>query len=209
MGPGVDGRSQIVFVENRKWTGQIDFPAMDLKALGYAQSIGDQLRGRAGVLRVPVINIGTPRFLGDEASFYQSIGVSPNDVARGALAFDDGSTFDDGSGFALPDFGEPTVVSDAAAGASSLLLTGFLGVSLGVGRFFAIDDFLYRVASNDGGAVTFNPPLRAAVAAGAVAEVSAPAIRVRLAGKADWRPFAEYLRLGQPMTVRVVEAFDR
>lgn len=208
-GRGLDGREQVLFTENRTWTGRLDFVRMRPAALSEAVLVGDRLRGRANVLRVTLRNHRTLRYLGDEVAFYEAVGLSADDIARGHILFSDDASFDDGAGFALPDHDEPTVVADAVAGASTIQMDGYLGRNIAVTAFFSIDDFLYRVASNDDGALAFNPPLRQAVQAGAKVDVSYPKIRVRLQDKRDWRPFCEYFRNGQPMTVNVVEAFDR
>lgn len=208
-GPGLDGREQVFFTENRRWIGRMEFVRLRPAALSQAVVIGDRLRGRANVLRITLCNHRTARYLGDEAGFYESVGVSAADVATGHVPFSDGATFADGAGFALPDHNEPVAVAAAAAGVSAIRLNGFLGRNIAVGAFFSINDFLYRVEANDDGAVTFNPPLRQAVLAGAPVNVSTPRVRVRLQDKADWRPFCEYFRNGQPMTVNVIEAFDR
>lgn len=208
-GPGLDGREQIVFTENRRWIGRLDFVRMRPAALGQAVVIGDRLRGRANILRVTVCNNRTARYLGDDAAFYRSVGVSEAEIALGHLTFDDGSEYDGGTGFALPDHEEPVVLAAAPAGASEIELDGYIGRNIAAGSFFSINDFLYRVAANSDGTITFNPPLREAVATGAVVDVSNPKVRVRLQDKADWRPVCEYFRNGQPMTVNVVEVFDR
>jgi hypothetical protein len=208
-GPGLDGREQVLFTENRRWIGRLDFVRMRPAALSQAVVIGDRLRGRANILRITLCNHRTARYLGDETAFYESVGVPADDIARGHILFSDGASFDDGAGFALPDHDEPTVVADVAAGVSAIQMDGYLGRNIAVGAFFSINDFLYRVEANTDGAVTFNPPLRQAVTAGAQVDVTYPKVQVRLQDKADWRPFCEYFRNGQPMTVNVIEAFDR
>lgn len=208
-GPGLDGREQVVFTENRRWVGRLDFVRMRPAALCQAVVVGDRLRGRANVLRVTLCNHRTPRILGDRQAFYEMAGVSAENISRGHVPFDGGVAYADGSGFALPEFSEPTVIDAATEGSSELRLSGFLGRNLAASAYFSINDFLYRVEANTDGAVTFNPPLRQAVAAGAQVDVTYPKVKVRLRDKADWRPFCEYFRNGQPMTVNVVEAFDR
>lgn len=208
-GPGLDGREQIMFTENRRWIGRLDFVRMRPDALSQAVVIGDRLRGRANILRVTLCNYRTARYLGDEVAFYQSAGVSSDEIASGHISFSDGASFGDGTGFALPDHDEPTVVADVAAGVSEIQMDGYLGRNIAMGAFFSINDFLYRVEGNTDGAITFNPPLRQSVTVGSQVDVSYPKVQVRLQDKADWRPFCEYFRNGQPMTVNVIEAFDR
>lgn len=208
-GPGLDGREQVVFNENRRWIGRLDFLRIQKEKMGHVLVIGDRLRGRANILRITLCNHRTARYLGDQAAFYESVGVPADDIARGRILFDDGASFDDGAGFALPDHDEPTVVADVAAGVSTIQMDGYLGRNIAVGAFFSINDFLYRVEANTDGTITFNPPLRQAAPAGAQVNVTYPKVQVRLRDKAEWRPFCEYFRNGQPMTVNVVEAFDR
>lgn len=208
-GAGLDGREQVVFSENRRWIGQLDFVRLRADALRRAQVIGDQLRGRVNHLRVTLCNPGLFRPRTSGAAFLEALGVPTEDIDRGYLLFAEGAGFEGGTGFALPDFVDPVVASDAPAGAAALVLEGMIASLLVPGSFFSIDDFLHRVEANEAGTLSFNPPLRQAVAAGAVARVVFPQVRVRLADKKDWRPFGEYLRFGRPMTVNVVEAFDR
>lgn len=208
-GPGLDGREQVVFSENRRWMGQLDFVHLRADALRAAQVLGDQLRGRVNHLRVTLSNPGLFKPRSSGAAFLQALGVPAEDIARGYLQFAEGAQFEGGTGFALPEFADPVVAADVAVGAMALKLEGMMGLLLVPGSFFSINDFLYRVEANASGVVSFNPPLRQAAVAGDVAEVVFPRVRVRLASKTDWRPFGEYLRFGQPMRVNVVEAFDR
>lgn len=208
-GPGLDGRDQVFFSENRRWIGRLDFVRMRSDALRNAVLVGDKLRGRANVLRIPLSNNWTVRFAGDVSAFYEKAGVTAEDENRGFIQFQDGTVFSDGSGFALPDYNEPTVVYNVLAGTSSIQLDGWLGRNIVPGAVFSINDFLYRVEDNVDGLVAFNPPLREAAAAGTQVDVSSPKIQVRLKTVSDWRPFREFFRHGSPMTVNVVEAFDR
>jgi hypothetical protein len=208
-GAGLDGVEQVMFTENRRWVSEIEVPPLSASAARIANVVGDQLRGRSNLLRIPLVNFGTAAFEGDEAAFYDSIGVPADDIARGYSLFSDGASFDDGSGFALPEHDEPTVVADVAAGASEIQMAGYLGRNIAVGAFFSINDFLYRVESNTDGAVTFNPPLRQDVTEGAQVEVSNPTILVRLRDDMGWKVVQQYGRYSKKMRVMVTEAFDR
>lgn len=208
-GPGLDGREQTLFTENRRWIGQLDFVRMRPAALAQAEVLGDRLRGRASILRVHLCNRRTLRYQGDDAAFFAAAGVTDADLLRGYVPFSDGTTFDDGSGFALGTTAEPTLGSAAVAGASQVQMDGLLGQRLAFSAFFSINDFLHRVWQNESGLVKFNPPLRESYQAGTVVDVSAPKVRVKLQSKSDWRPFCEYFRHGRPMTVNVTEAFER
>lgn len=208
-GAGLDGREQILFTENRRWVGQLDFAHLQGKSALLGRSIGSRLRGRAHVLRVSVCNAFTARFLGNAVAFYRSIGVDEGDIAFGSTRFSDGVSFGDGSGFSLPSTEEPRIVYDASVGATSLTFEGFIGRNIEIGARFSINDYLYEIASNDDGVVTFNPPLRESVNEGQVVQVSTPTILVRLRDDDGWRPFMRNGRYTLPFQVDVVEAFDR
>lgn len=208
-GPGLNGREQIVYTEDRRWTGQIDFAHIFGADILGARVVGDRLRGRANPMRVPICNLGTPRFSGDVTAFYKSIGL-PDDIASlGYIPFSDGATFSDGAGFALPDYGEPTIAEDASIGASRIRVYGYIGRNQIPGTGFSINDFFYRVEENNDGHMAINPPLREAVSAGDTINVSKPTIRVRLATNDGWQQFVEYGRVGKPMSINVVEVFER
>lgn len=205
-GPGLDGREQVLFTENRRWIGRLDFVRMRPAALRSAVVIGDQLHGRANILRIPVCNFWAPRTIGDAGA---SGSVSESDASQGLLPYEDGSLFDDGTGFALPAIENPTVSAAAVVGASAIKMSGYLGRHLPPGAFFSVADFLYRIEANADGYINFNPPLRQDVTETSLVEAIQPKIQVRLQAKSGWRPFCEYFRNGQPMTVNVIEAFDR
>lgn len=210
FGPGLDGSEQIVYSENRVWIGEVVLPDLTRDQALVARAFGDRLRGRANAWRMPLINKGTPRYLGDEQAFFSEIGVPADDVARGHILFDDGASFDDGAGFALPDHEEPTVSAAATIGADVIQLDGYLGRNLAVGAFFSdVLDYAYRVVENVDGQVTFNPPLRAALAIGDRIEVSAPYIQVRLADQKQLRVLQEYCEYGRSLKVQVTERLKR
>lgn len=208
-GRGLDGRETIAVTENRYWVARVDFPPMTPRQRLAVTVIGDQLRGRANVFRVPVCNQYTPRDLGSAAQNLASVGVSPASIAAGSLPYSDGQRFSDGTGFALPDFAAPRAAATGAVGASVIVLDGFLGRNLSAGAFFAVNDFLYRVEGNVDGVVRFNPPLREAVAVGAAVEVSNPHGRFRLADDDGWQVFADLDYLGNAFSVELEEVFER
>lgn len=210
-GPGLalSGREQFLWRENRSWRGRLTLAPLRRDRIMALRALGDELRGRYGRVAVPVCNRYTRRYSGDLAAFLASAGVSAPQQAAGGLTFSDGASFDDGALFALPSHEPPVARQDTPAGAVLIDLDGFLGTYLAVGAYFSHDGYLYRVSANAGGSVRFAPPLRAAIAAGARVEVSAPVIVVRLAGDDGLRVPDPHGRLTGKITVEVMEAFDR
>jgi hypothetical protein len=181
----------------------------DLASAQRADVIGDQLVGRKNVLRVPVLNAGTLTYDGDLAVFLAEAGASAADAAVGALLFSDGTSFSDGSAFALPAPDPVTVVAAAREGQSFFAVTGFLGRNLSVGSYFSIFDFLYRVERNEDGRLVFNPPLRGAVAAGEEVEVSRPFVQLRLSSDGGWTPVTDFQAWSETFSVDMEEVFER
>lgn len=206
---GLNGRSQVVFAESRYWAGQLDLLPISLPEQMRLEALADDMRGRAGVIRVRFCNSGTPRFLGDLSRFYESVGTSTVEIAEGYARYDDCTAFDDGTGFALPEVDDPIAVSSGETGASRIRVDGYIGRNLAVGAVFSHNDFLYRVADNLDGSLRFNPPLRQTISLGEVISVNTPSILVRLSEDDGARPFREIGRRGRPTTIRVEEVFDR
>lgn len=207
--PGIDGREQVLFTENRIWRGSIVFPPMFGRELALLRSIPTRLRGRAGVLRIPLLNLASPRFAGDEVEFWRSVGVPQDDIDRGSITFSDGSTFEDGSGFALPDTADELLSEALNVGDVTIKLNGYVGRHLEVGDRFSILAHLYEVEENEDGNIRFSPPAREQAPSGTLVRVSEPHIDVRLAGNDDWDLVVNLGLYSEPMTVNVVEAFDR
>lgn len=205
---GKDGRETIVGAENRFWTGTIEMPSLTMTQAYRARSVGDRLRGRQNWLRVTLGNAGTPNMAAGLTAYYHSLGITDADIARGYTLFDDGYIFDDSHGFALPGSDAPTVAADVAAGASVVVMLEDMGRALVPGAFFSINDHLYRVAENEDGIVTFNPPLRRAVAAGDAVEVLQPTALFRLAKPDGWRVVQDYCFNARPTVIEVVEVID-
>lgn len=192
---GLSGRPQVVAVENRYWTGQVDFPAMtEVQAL-HMRAAGDRLAGVANAFRLAVPN-------GGEGFAARLLERSVADVDRWlSFGVANGPDID----AAVAGF-DPVTVGAAVAGASSLAVAR--ADLLQVGRFFSVGDRLHRVAAVGAGVVEFNPPLRAAVPDATRLRVVRPTVALRLAAPDGWKVFQDYARLGRPMTVQVEEAFD-
>lgn len=207
--PGIDGREQVLYTENRVWRGSIVFPPMFGSELALMRSIPTRLRNRAGVLRIPLLNLDSPRFTGDQVEFWQSIGVPQVDIDRGFIRFANGATFANGAGFALPDSANEVLSEPLSVGAVTVKLNSYIGRHLALGDRFSILANLYEVEENNDGNIRFSPPARAHVPTGTLVRVSEPHIDVRLAGNDDWDLVVNMGLYSEPLTVNVVEAFDR
>lgn len=207
---GMDGNEVIVGVENRKWVGRIELPALNTADALLARAAGDRIRGRLNQIRLRLSNQGTPNTSAGARPYYKDAARVPEGIAMGFGTFRDGTGYSDGTGYEgdLPDTSQPVTVGAAAVGASTLTVSGDMGLMLQVGAFFSRNDFLYRVASNADGVLTFNPPLRQAIADGVTVIVNNPTILVRLADKDGWRVLQDYCRNGRPMAVDVVEVIS-
>ncbi|MGK7663382.1 MULTISPECIES: hypothetical protein [unclassified Marinovum] len=210
-GRGLNAREQIMYAENRYWTATLTLPQRSQADAMLSNALGDELCGRAGVLRVAFANLGTigGGNVTELTDFYAALGVSDDDVASGFISFSDGTGFDDGTGFALPEIEDPVVAADVAVGLRQVQLEGYLGWLLSRGAFFSVNDFLYRVWTNDDGLITFNPPLREAVTEGQEVRVIFPRTRLRLSDDAGWKTLTDYMRWGRETNVVMEEVFER
>jgi hypothetical protein len=208
--PGLDGRQQFVTTENRVWRGSVSVAAFDVDQLGAWLGFAADLGGRGGVFALPVpdplridpVDDGGPGFL-------LSAGYTQAQIDAGQVAFSGGELFAGGEGFALAAFADPVAGQLADIGAAALQLSGILAQMVRVGSVFSINGYLHRVTAADGGALRFAPPLRAAVAAGAVVNMIAPQIFVRLVDDAG---APQSLDLGGYMAgfdLQLVEVFAR
>ncbi|WP_158966261.1 hypothetical protein [Chachezhania sediminis] len=210
-GPGLGGRQQFIFRETRVWRGvyQVVYAWGSSATEGAYLAFLDEVRGAANTFSLPVPNGLTLTSLTERTAFLRGLGVSEAEIAAGHLFYDDGTGFSDGTGFALPEAEDPVIAADAPVGARIVQLSGTLGAVLSVGAGFSINAFYYRVSANDGGTVTFNPPLRAAVTAGDPVNVNAPKIRVRFVDDAAAESAHAFASYGAPFYLDVIEAFDR
>lgn len=190
---GLDGRVQIVSTENRYWEGEITLPPLALRPAMAMQAAIDDLRGRAGILRVPLPARG-------------ALAIEPDPYPQ---PYSDGSTFSDGSRFAGERAQNPTVAEAATAGASVVRLAGFAARNLSVGAQVTINGFLYRVARNDEGLCRINPPLRAALATDDRVRVFDAAVLVRLSEDDAARLAVSFDLYSEEVTFMVEEAFER
>ena len=208
-GRALDGRQQFVNVENRTWEATYTVIGAWDDLTGEWLAFLDQVSGPRTSFLVPVANAWTLTYDGDLAAFQALAGATPTQISDGFVRFSDGTTFSDGTGFALPLPADPTVQADAMAGDARITLGGFFGTNLAVGAYFAIDNFLYRVQSNNAGDVVFNPPLRADAPGGTTAVVSAPYARVRFPDDDAYSAALNIEQYFAPYRMTLVEAFDR
>lgn len=209
-GKGLDGREQVIWRENRVWSGDLNFATQQGAPVALWHSIFDRAKGRSTRLRFNVRNDLTLTSSAGDADFWAQIGMPADDVTRGFIQYSDGTNFSDGTGFALPSSGNPIARRSAPAGSSVIRLDGFIGMALIPGAYFSVNDFLYRVAENlGGGAISFNPPLRQSISRGDVVEVNNPRIQVRLASDGEGRRPFGLLNISEGMSVSVTEAFTR
>ena len=197
-GPGLDGRQQYIFRENRTWRcGYKVFDAWGKRASwGAYLAFLDQLRGPANVFDIEVPNVNAIITGAGEPLF---VFEGPNMV------------FESGTNNAVVLDSDPNPVTTVAApeGATIIQLGGVDGSVLGPGAHFAYLNFLYRVAANNDGEVAFNPPLRTAIPSGTMLQVRKPFIRVRLADDAAAAAAHQFSQIGGAYTLNVVEAFER
>lgn len=196
-GRGLDGRQQYIHRENRSWRCRY----MVLDALQRGASMGDylafidQLCGPANTFLVPI----------------PSFNAFIPEVGKTLLMFDAGNqAFVDATNNAIVLDGDvnPVVSVTAPAGASIINLSGVDGALVNVGAHFSYLGYAYRVSKNEGGVVSFNPPLRKQIPADAVVNVASPSLRVRLAGDEAAAAAYQFAGLLHPYYLDVVEAFE-
>jgi hypothetical protein len=189
----LDGRQQRVYRETRTWRNsyQVLGAWFDRNQELYEVFL-DQLKGPVNTFNLPIKNRG-PETTGETLFVTQS-----------------GSFWTEGGDFVVLDGDpNPVVTTTAPARATQITLDGIDGLVLQPGTFFSANDFAYRVATNTDGTITFNPPLREAIAADAVLEVKDPKIRVQLDGDAAADAAHQFSQIGAPQVLNVIEAFDR
>lgn len=206
---GLDGRSQFISIENRTWTNQVTVTNLREERPQILRSFVHAINGPATVFRFPVCNPYTSRVLATEEETLLALGITAAEAAAGQLPHDDGTLFDDDTGYYIDPILEPTAAADAFEGDTTLEVTGYLGLLIGVGTFFSINDFLYEVEENAGGTLRFHPTLRENVSRETVVNISDTWVKVRFADDAQARVFVDGWRFGGPVTFDIIEAFER
>lgn len=203
-GLGLDGRTQRIRRENRTWAcTYIVLDAWGGEAgQGAYMAFLDEINGAANTFTVEVPQPG------------QIVSTSStSSTLQGNMFLFEGNNmlFDTGTNNAIFLDGDPNPGTSAfaAAAASIIQTSGADGLVLRVGDHFSHNDFLYRISANDGGTISFNPPLRAAIASGQTLEVLNPKIRVRLSDDSAAATAHQFSQWGAPYTMTLIEAFER
>lgn len=209
-GRGLDGRQQTIFRENRYWSLTYQVLRAWGNNAGPLLAFLDDAQGSVGSFNMPVSNTRTPRYDGTLYGYALSLGLSEAEARQGAIYVPPPADGLPWSWLPLPEHNQTTSVISAVAGASLLILSGYIGAQLRVGSYFSVNDFLYRVADKDGlGTVRFNPPLREPITAGQAIEINNPRIRVTFADDAAQQAAHDAAQWGGPFTLSVVESFER
>lgn len=207
-GAGLDGRSQWLGGEDRKWVGSVKIPAMNFEHMETFKVLIDDLNGPLNVLRIPVQNrLGIGGLTGED--LWRAIGISEADIATGFETFDDGETFDDDLGFDLPDYSPAVVLVDAVEGESQINVSGLEGMGFPRRSLFELNNFIYRVSKSEAGVLSFNPPLREDLAAGVTLKTSGLFMQVRLQGNGSGRLASRYGVYSDGVQFEVQEVFQR
>ena len=189
----VTGRSQAVASDAGFWRISLGglWVSDATKALCF-RAIAGLLEGRINPILIP--------FYPYERSMQPTSGAS---TLYDTVPHSDGSTFSDGSKY---QGGSISVVAAAAVSirSTTITVTQAYGGTLQAGQHFSIGERLYRIKSVSGTTLTFWPPLREAVAAGARLEFDRPVCRCKLASDTEMNLEIENYYMGTP-TVNFVE----
>lgn len=195
-GLSLGGVEQIASPATTIWTVSLSLPTAKTPAIA-RQFFGlvAAMQGRQNIARIPVK---------DHLGYVEA--YSPLQTP-----FDDGTYFDDDTGF-IADGVQPVVTSSAVAiGGTSvnMALTNPVRPALTAGQRFSHDDFLYIVTGVSGATVSFQPAARAAIASGQTLLTDPPYIKARFASDDEGRRALEYGLRAAPITLNFIEAFDR
>jgi len=188
-GMGLDGRTQRIRRENRTW--MCSYQVLDAwgarAGWGAYMAFLDQLQGAANTFNVTVPNINQLLPTAAENLFFfdgnGNMGFQPG--TNNAVVFDSDPN--------------PETSADAAAGAKIVQTTDTDGEAIEI----------YRVHANNDGALSFNPPLRTAIASGQTLQVLTPTIRVRLPDDSAASQAHQFSTWGEPYILTLAEAFER
>lgn len=168
----ISGVETVVPTMRARWMAQANFVLRGEAATLQWQAFLAQMQGRLGTTLVPARSRYRPR---DE----DGLPLPFCDTARLA-----GAQTWEHFGFENEDVPRITLASSAALRATEISLTLTESTGLRPGQFFSLGERLHRVQHHwqDGTAhrVMIEPPLRAAVAAGARLEIERPVCRMRM-----------------------------
>ena len=126
--------------------------------------------------------------------------------------FSDGTYFSDGTGFMTTQSQDILTASAVAAGATTLTINTSPPAipNMRPGDMFSHNGFLYRVLTAvNPGTVSFEPPARRAIPAGASLRTDPPQIYVRFSDSGQGARMREFMKWGEATTLSFIEAFDR
>lgn len=174
----LDGGSQVASIDAGYWVATYDVATLGTSAqIKMWRALRTLLAGGANQVQVPVADE-------DQAPW-------PGAAQASTLsAWSDGSRWSDGASWQQGTI-NAVVTTAAALRATSLALTVLTAGTIGGGELFSVGDRLHEIGeilTNDGAGhitVSIAPPLRAAVAAGAVCNFDAPVCRMRLASEGE------------------------
>lgn len=205
-GASISGRTQVSATDAGIWTCSYDgFPVVTRDAVLTWRAIQAYLEGRLGEIDVPLFdyeNAFAPYATGlDWAALLVPVPHS------------DGAYFSDGSGYVVGEIEDIVTASSAALRATSVTVTVNYGPTLQPGMIFEITHtskgprwYVVTSHEDDTGVMTFRPPLREAVGAGARMIFTNPKCRMRLAADSSMALALEMPRFGFP-SVEFVESF--
>lgn len=171
-GPAIDGSEQVVSPLSERWTYRVNVPIRNASEARSFRVTLSKLKGRYNYLRL---------YLCDQ---YR---IARNDIGavnpgQPWVPFSDDTPFSDGVGFQLAKVNSPVAfAADEGDDEVYVRASDFAG-AMTAGVFFSIDGWLYLVEGwtlvGANYLIQFSPPLRAPVAAGALADFSARSIWV-------------------------------
>lgn len=203
VGFSLAGHEQIVAPNAGVWEVSVTFPReFDAVSVRQFEAKVARMRGRFNIADL---------CLCDPLKF----GAEDNPAQIG---FTDGTWFTDGTGFTDPAMtgggSQPVLTSAAAAAGATTISVDLVGPpeipQMRQGHMFSVNGYLYRVVwAVADGSMGIEPPLREAIPAGTQLQTDPPHFYGRFATDEEGRRMREYLKWGEQVTVRFVEAFDR
>ncbi|MFG6081598.1 hypothetical protein ACEUZ9_002222 [Paracoccus litorisediminis] len=194
----ITGDDTVIPTLRGKWSAEVRFVFHGEGQYLQWQAFLAQMGGRLGTTLVPCISRFRPSDRdGHELSF--------SDPARLAGA----QTFEH-FGFKNARVTRVSVTSAAALRASEIGITLHDSTGLRPGQFFSIGERLHRVRSHwvqgSGHRITFEPPLRAAVATGAHVEIERPVCKMRMVSETEGSFGQDYADVAPNVACNFAEA---